>query len=200
MKKMFLAVCIAACGFFFASCDKDTFVGLDDFTKEVSATNQEMNEETFPPEWGEIIAASISAIPADDERGEYDKKCLLIRTTVGAVTVPFSREKFLPQMEDIVASNFVKGDFDESYNSGFFDKKSGIWIPATAVDSKDRLEYRVDGVCKRNIRYNTLLSMAWDWQNQKDGYFSTQVTDYICQVENNTLSIFSNGNVIMRIR
>ncbi|MBQ8870670.1 MAG: hypothetical protein IJ019_04770 [Alphaproteobacteria bacterium] len=210
---------------FLVSCEKSSYVGLDysvqqnepgtpkkdvkGETPEEETSEEEILEEptpetenvsdefekVLPPEWGIIMGADISAVPADDEDKDMDKKCLLIRTNLGAVTVVFPREEVLSEVEDIVAGNFTKGNFDESYNSAIYVDDN--WCPASAVDSKDRLEYLVDGVVKRNLRYTTLRK--WDWQN-KDDYFSTKVSGYDFKVEDGVLNIYYGGEQVLQIR
>ena len=160
----------------------------------VETTNSDEVGKVISPEWGEIVGADISAIPADDEDKNIDKKCLMIRTDLGAIAVVFSRDSF-PEEADVVAGDFVEGNFDSNYNSAVF--VEGNWVPAQAVDSKDRLEYLIDGVTKRNIRYTTLH--RWDWQN-KDDYFTTKVSGYDITVEDGVLIILKDGEQVMHIR
>lgn len=209
-KETFIAALVAASmSLFLVSCEKSSFVGLEycsvpeqtDAPKEDTATNVVIVsgefEKILPPEWGKIEGASISAVPADDEKGGcFDKKCLVIRTKLGAVTVVFPREEVLPEVADIVNYSFIKGNFDETYNSAVFAENS--WIPAQAVDSKDRLEY-IDGVAKRNLRYTTLKQ--WDWQNKNENnYFSTKVSGYEINVEDGILKVIYSGEQVLKIR
>jgi hypothetical protein len=152
-------------------------------------------EKILPPEWGDVIGADISAVPADDDDIDIDKRCLIIRTQLGAATVIYSREEALPEIADIVVANFTEGNFDESYDSAVFAENN--WVPASAFDSKDRLEYSVSGVVKRNLRYSTLKK--WDWQN-KDSYYSTKVSGYDIEVEDGVLTIIMDGEQKLHIR
>ncbi|MBE6451484.1 MAG: hypothetical protein E7016_05930 [Alphaproteobacteria bacterium] len=209
MDKIFIAALVAAImSLFLVSCEKSSYVGLEysvpvqktDTPKENTATNAVIVsgefEKILPPEWGKIEGASISAVPADDEKGGcFDKKCLIVRTELGAVVVVFLREEILPEIADIVNYSFIKGNFDETYNSAVFAENS--WIPAQAVDSKDRLEYLIEGVAKRNLRYCTLKK--WDWQN-KDDYFSTKVSGYEINVEDGILNVNYGGEQVLKIR
>ena len=207
-KETFIAALVAAImSLFLVSCEKSSYVGLEysvpvqktDTPKDNTATKDVVIvsgefEKILPPEWGIIIGAGISAVPADDEKGHFDKKCFIIRTELGAFTIVFSREEVLPEVADIVSCNFVKGNFDETYNSAVFVENS--WVPAQAVDSKDRLEYLIEGVAKRNLRYTTLKK--WDWQN-KDDYFSTKVSGYDFKVEDGILNVTYSGEQVLKI-
>ena len=229
MKQIYSAALVAAIvSLFLVSCEKSSFVGLEysvpvqktDAPKDTTSApsipkttgieekdvEEESTPETevsddfnkiLPPEWGKIEGASISAVPADDEKGHFDKKCFIIRTELGAVTIVFSREEVLPEVADIVSCNFVEGNFDASYDSAVFVENT--WIPAQAADSKDRLEYLIDGVAKRNLRYTTLKK--WDWQNKNENnYFSTKVSGYEINVEDGILSIDYSGEQVLKIR
>ena len=176
----------------------------EDVVEEETSDPDEVVEETpvsddlekiLPPEWGNVIGADISAVPADDDDMDIDKRCLIIRTQLGAATVIYSREEILPEIADIVVANFTEGNFDESYDSAVFTENN--WVPASAFDSKDRLEYFVNGVVKRNLRYTTL--QRWDWQN-KDSYYSTKVSGYDIEVEDGVLTIIMDGEQKLHIR
>jgi hypothetical protein len=203
------------------SCEKDTFIGFEPIESEVFTANETdddssdvtdeeqpiddaptdfppVSETKIPAEWGEIIEANVSAIPADDETSNrVDKKILVVVTSKGAALVPFSRDTQIPSEEAIINANFIEGNF-KGCDSGVY--KDGKWQPARAVDSEDRLEYLVDGVCKRNLRFTTLESVSWDWQNTHEGGFSTHVSQYDVVVENNQFFIFVNGEQVFELR
>lgn len=205
------------------SCEKDTFLGFepdlmeevknvseDDSTKDDSdedpsktnPTNPEPYTPTpteIPANWGQMLSASVSAVPADDDNLKSDKKILVIATSKGVLLVPFDRDILFPEKETIINANLHEGNF-EGCNSGYYNKNEGSWTPATAVDSQDRLEYLVDGVCKRNLRFTTLESVSWDWQNIHEGGFSTHVSQYDVVVENNQFFIFVNGEQVFELR
>ena len=150
--------------------------------------------KVIPDSWGNIIGAGISAVPADDVRGDYAKKCLCIRTENGAVAITFGMDTDIPSVETILAGNFVNGNYSAEYNSGIY--LNGNWTPAVAKDLSDRIAYYQDGVCKRNIRSATL--QMWNWRN---GNLSTVVDGYNFFVSNNgTLIIEYNGVTVMSLR
>lgn len=217
MKKLICAVALAC--LCLASCSKDTFIGMDYYETETSLVNSSVDDsqddsqddggsktgdpETFetkvPEQWGTILHATVSAIPADDEEISIDKKMLMISTSKGAVLVPFSREIQIPSEETIINANFIEGNFD-GCDSGVFDRENDRWTPAKAIDSVDRLEYLVDGVCRRNIRFTSLETIGWDWQNLKNDYFSTQASGYDCEVVNGQLFVYLNGDQIFELQ
>ena len=223
-RTLFTALVAVVMGFSLVSCEKySTFVGLGymEPMQDITPENQEPEsqedepslagstlsnpaedtstlvevEKILPPEWGKIVGADISAVPADDEDKDIDKKCLIIRTELGAVTVVFPREECLPEVADIVVANFTEGNFDESYDSAIYLENN--WSPASAADAKDRLNYLIDGKVRRNIRYSTLDK--WDWQN-KDDYFTTKVSGYDITVENGILNVVIGGEQKLHIR
>ncbi len=147
-----------------------------------------------PDSWGKIVGAGISAVPADDVRGDYALKCLCIRTENGAVAITFDMDTDIPSVETILAGNFVTGDYSSEYNSGFY--LNGNWMPAIAKDLTDRIAYYQGDVCKRNIRHTTLR--MWGW---RDGNLSTVVDGYSFFVSNDgTLTINYNGVTVLSLR
>ena len=161
----------------------------------------------LPENWGKIIGAGISAVPADDEAvGDYAKKCLIIRTENGAVAVPFSMNDTTPELESILAGYFVEGNFGEEYNSGYFTTSAnhgsyavGKWAPAIAQYHSDEypiLYYSdVDTPVRSLSKY--ILAM-WNWRG---GNFSHVVDGYTFSVsESGVLTINYNGQVVMQLR
>ena len=160
-------------------------------------------EKVIPSEWGKIIGAGISAVPADDERGDFAKKCLCIRTDKGAFAVVFSMSATIPSLEAITSAYFVEGEYGAEYNSGFYttsvnkgNLEVGKWAPAIAKDLKDRIAYYQGSTCKANVR-NTTLQM-WNW---RDGNLSTKVDGYIfTTTEDGTLTVEYKNEVVLRLR
>lgn len=160
-------------------------------------------EKVIPETWGKIIGAGISAVPADQENGQYAQKCITIRTDKGAVAVVFSMEDAAPEVSSILNGYFVKGNFGVEYNSGYFTTNAnrgtyavGRWAPAIAKDLTDRIAYYKDNTCVRNVR-NTSLTI-WNWRG---GNLSTVVDGYGFSVDSNSvLTITYNGKVVLQLR
>lgn len=160
-------------------------------------------ERIIPENWGKIIGAGISAVPADQVSGQYAQKCLTIRTDKGAVAVVFSMENAAPEVSSILSGYFVKGNFGAEYNSGYFTTTAnrgtysvGKWAPAIAKDLSDRIAYYKDNTCVRNVRNTSLV--IWNWRG---GNLSTVVDGYDFSVDsNNVLTVIYNGKVVLELR
>lgn len=160
-------------------------------------------DRILPENWGSIIGAGISAVPADQVNGEYAQKCLTIRTDKGAVAVTFAMENEAPEVASILSGYFVKGNFGAEYNSGYFTTNTnrgtysvGKWAPAVAKDLSDRIAYYKDNTCVRNVRNTSLV--IWNWRG---GNISTVVDGYGFSVDSNSvLTITYNGKVVMKLR
>ena len=160
-------------------------------------------DRVLPENWGSIVGAGISAVPADQVSGQYAQKCLTVRTSKGAVAVTFSMEDAAPEVSSILNGYFVKGNFGAEYNSGYFTTTAnrgtyavGKWAPAIAKDLSDRIAYYKDNTCVRNVR-NTSLTI-WNWRN---GNLSTVVDGYTFSVDSNSmLTITYNGKVVLQLR
>lgn len=160
-------------------------------------------EKTLPAAWGKIIGAGISAVPSDDESRNVAKKCLTIRTEKGAIAIPFDWNSNICSVNNILNGYFVEGNFDASYNSGFYTTSTnkgsyaaGKWAPAKASDLSDRIAYYNGSKCVRNVTFTTLLT--WGWANGQ----STKVTGYTFNVSNNdgTLTVELDGQVVLIVR
>ena len=160
-------------------------------------------DRILPENWGSIIGAGISAVPADQVNGQYAQKCITIRTDKGAVAVVFSMENAAPEVSSVLNGYFVKGNFGAEYNSGYFTTTAnrgtysvGKWAPAIAKDLTDRIAYYKDNTCVRNVR-NTSLTI-WNWRG---GNLSTVVDGYDFSVDsNNVLTVTYNGEVVLQLR
>lgn len=160
-------------------------------------------DRILPENWGSIIGAGISAVPADQVNGQYAQKCLTVRTDKGAVAVVFSMEDAAPEVSSILNGYFVKGNFGVEYNSGYFTTNAnrgtyavGRWAPAIAKDLTDRIAYYKDNTCVRNVR-NTSLTI-WNWRG---GNLSTVVDGYGFSVDSNSvLTVTYNGKVVLELR
>lgn len=161
----------------------------------------------IPENWGKIIGAGISAVPADDEAvGDYAKKCLVIRTENGAVAIPFAMSESTPELESILAGYFVEGNFGEEYNSGYFTTSAnhgsyavGKWAPAIAQYHSD--EYPILYYSDVNTPVRSLskyILAMWNWRG---GNFSHVVDGYTFSVsESGVLTITYNGETVMQLR
>ena len=160
-------------------------------------------DRVLPENWGSIVGAGISAVPADQVNGEYAQKCLTIRTSKGAVAVVFSMDAKAPEVSSVLNGYFVKGNFGSEYNSGYFTTTAnrgtysvGKWAPAIAKDLSDRIAYYKDNTCVRNVRNTSLV--IWNWRG---GNLSTVVDGYDFSVDsNNVLTVTYNGKVVMQLR
>lgn len=160
-------------------------------------------ERILPENWGKIIGAGISAVPADQVNGQYAQKCITIRTDKGAVAVTFAMVNEAPEVSSILNGYFVKGNFGVEYNSGYYTTNAnrgtyavGKWAPAIAKDLSDRIAYYKDNTCVRNVRNTSLV--IWNWRG---GNLSTVVDGYGFSVDSNSvLTITYNGKVVMQLR
>lgn len=160
-------------------------------------------DRILPENWGSIIGAGISAVPADQVNGQYAQKCITIRTDKGAVAVVFSMEDAAPEVSSILSGYFVKGNFGAEYNSGYFTTNAnrgtyavGKWAPAIAKDLSDRIAYYKDNTCVRNVRNTSLV--IWNWRG---GNLSTVVDGYDFSVDSNSvLTVTYNGKVVLELR
>ena len=214
MNRFFYALLFV--GFMCTSCEESTYLGFeytlpvednsaneDDVDRLIPTTpieieffdndDDDLGDKILPLEWGNIVGAGISAVPADAFRGSYAMKCLTIRTEHGAVAVVFDMEEDLPSFEDITGAFFVEGNFSEEYNGGVYLKER--WEPAISVDMDDRIAYFQGDTCMRNVRFTTLE--IWGW---RDGNLSTVVENYHFQAEDGLLSIYCGGECIAQIR
>ena len=157
----------------------------------------------IPDEWGKIIGAGISAVPADQVNGQYAQKCLTIRTEKGAVAVVFNMNTKAPEVSNILSGYFVEGNFGAEYNSGYYTTNANRgsysvnkWAPAIAKDLSDRIAYYKDNTCVRNVRHTTLT--MWNWRN---GNKSTVVDDYTLSVNaTGVLTVTYKGEVVLQIK
>lgn len=160
-------------------------------------------DRILPENWGSIIGAGISAVPADQVNGQYAQKCITIRTDKGAVAVVFSMENAAPEVSSVLNGYFVKGNFGAEYNSGYFTTTAnrgtysvGKWAPAIAKDLSDRIAYYKDNTCVRNVRNTSLV--IWNWRG---GNLSTVVDGYGFSVDSNSmLTVTYNGKVVLQLR
>lgn len=160
-------------------------------------------DRVLPENWGKIIGAGISAVPADQVNGQYAQKCITIRTDKGAVAVVFSMENAAPEVSSVLNGYFVKGNFGAEYNSGYFTTTAnrgtysvGKWAPAIAKDLSDRIAYYKDNTCVRNVRNTSLV--IWNWRG---GNLSTVVDGYGFSVDSNSvLTVTYNGKVVLELR
>ena len=156
-------------------------------------------EKIIPDAWGKIIGAGISAVPADDVNGDFAKKCFTLRTEKGAVAIVFDMAAEMPSVSNVLSGNFVEGNFNAAFNSGYW--RNGAWQPGIAEDWSDRLVWKNQdsedlSAVVRNLRHST-LSM-WDW---RDGNFSTVVNGYTFTVTNDgLLTVTYNGEVVLQLR
>lgn len=204
MKKIFVAMFIASFVISLTSCEKDTFLGLDE--EYIMGTPEDTEVKTdFPSEWGKIIGAGVSAVPADDDNEYCDKKCLVIRFEKGAIAVSFDRDIKFPAKEDILASQFIEGNFGEEYVSGVFVEEMECWVPAICKDGKDRLEWSSE-LKDRNVRFTSLnMTNVWSWENVKvnqngDECFSTEVEGYEFIVTGGSLDVYCARMHTMQLR
>lgn len=160
-------------------------------------------ERILPENWGKIIGAGISAVPADQVNGQYAQKCITIRTDKGAVAVTFAMVNEAPEVSSILNGYFVKGNFGVEYNSGYYTTNAnrgtyavGKWAPAIAKDLSDRIAYYKDNTCVRNVRNTSLV--IWNW---REGNLSTVVDGYDFSVDSNSvLTVTYNGKVVLELR
>lgn len=158
--------------------------------------------KTIPEDWGTIIGAGVSAVPMDQANSDNAQYCLCIRTTNGAVAVPFAIGA-QPSVAQVLGGYFVNGNFNASYNSGYYTTNANKgsyavsqWAPAVATDEANMIVYSSNGQPVRCISKATLARNNW-----RGGNLSTVVEGYDFAVSaNGTLTVSFNGQEIMRIR
>ena len=158
----------------------------------------------IPDDWGKIIGMGVTAVPADQVRGEYAQKCFTLRTEKGAVAIIADMNAKAPAVQDILNGYFCKGNYGPEYNSGYYTSNSNRgsyavnkWAPAIAKDLTDRIGYyRDQNTGARNIRFTTLR--MWNWRN---GNYSTKVDGYTFAVsDDGTLTVTYKGEVVLQLR
>lgn len=156
----------------------------------------------IPDSWGTIVGAGVSAVPMDDHNSDAAQYCICIRTTNGAVAVPFAIGA-QPTVAQVLAGYFVNGSFDASYNSGYYTTEVNKgsyavskWAPAVATDESSMILYSSLGQPVRCISRATMARNNW-----RNGNYSTVVEGYTFAVsQNGTLTVSYNGQEVMRIR
>jgi hypothetical protein len=169
---------------------------------EASIYVERLIDKIIPEAWGTITGAGISAVPSDDESGNFAKKCLTIRTTKGAVAVVFDWGNTIATTAEVLGSSFVEGSFGSSYNSGYWTFSSnkmnnpeGIWAPAIAKDGTKNILYYNGDTLVSSVSH-AMLDM-WGWAN---GH-STVVSGYTFSVDDNgVLTVKKDNTVVMKIR
>ncbi len=158
----------------------------------------------IPDEWGKIIGMAVTAVPADQVRGEYAQLCFNLRTDKGSTAIVTDITNKAPSLNEILGSYFVKGTFGQEYNSGYYTSNSNRgsyavnkWAPAIAKDLTDRIGYyRDQNTGARNIRFTTLK--MWNWRN---GNYSTKVDGYTFAVsDDGTLTVTYKGEIVLQLR
>lgn len=170
--------------------------------------------KVFTKDQGTIISAAITYVPADDEKKDCAKKCILIQTTKGAKTVVFPLEQIVPSNEQLLRGYFTVGNFGEKYNSAYFTEKDnhgqypvGKWAPAIAKDfdggvrytSRQNLVRRLKAYSTRGMECakNLALTPANAWNC---GYRTSHVEGYYFVVAQGELVIKFNDREVMRLQ
>ena len=209
----------------YASKAKATMtVGTVSVSKDASSTrNFKVKRDIpkiIPEEWGKITFAGFSAVPAhlinpeagftagniaDGNGAQTAASCMLIGTDKGAIPVVFGwadNAPVVPTTEQILGSTFTAGNYDKSYNSGYYNTYSAsvgalnAWIPAKASDPGTGINYDIPGIPSIRFVRNESLSM-WGWRG---GNYSTVLSGYTCTVDDGTLTVKYNGEIVLEIR
>jgi len=159
----------------------------------------------IPDEWGKIKSAGFSAVPSHlDANGNYvdgsnaqtATSCMTIVTDKGAVPVLFGwadQDPRVPTTAQILASPFTTGTYTADYNSAYYNNG---WVPAIAKDTNTGISYSIPGVPDIRFVRNESLVM-WGWRG---GNYSTVLPGYTCMVEDGTLTVTYNGQVVLELR
>ncbi len=155
-------------------------------------TNLKLLAKNIPDAWGTIRNFGVSVVPADDVNGHFAKKAFCLVTDSGAVAVVLDYNRDLPTVDEINKGHFVKGSYDASYNSAYWDKTQNLWKPAVARDEQKGIYYYDHNVKKAIVTYVDLG--IWNgWQHGK----TTVVTGYSISVQNGVLSVKApNGSTL----
>ena len=154
--------------------------------------------KNLPADWGDVLGIQVTAVPADDVDGKYEKHAFCLRTTKGAVAIVINRERALPTIGEITSAHFVYGSFDASYNSAFFttdrnhhDLPVGVWAPAVGKDVNGGVSYYYKNANVANVS-NADLHIWGSWR-------SVYVSGYNSKLENGVLTLTAPNGDSLRL-
>lgn len=152
-------------------------------------------DKILPKEWGVLQSFGVSAVPADDVRGSYARKCFCFVTDKGAFSVVTDMNNDIVSREEILNASFYEGEYTSEYNSAWY-YGNNDWEPAIAEDASDRINYYVGGKVVRNIRHSTLD--MWGW---RDGYNSCVIDGYTYTLDDNgVMIVYYNDKEVLKLK
>ena len=161
-------------------------------------------KKNLPENWGDVIGIQVTAVPADDVDGYFEKHAFCLRTTLGAVAVVIDRDRELPRIDEITSAYFVwdKALSDEAYNSAFFTtsrNRNGLelnkWAPAIGRDIDGGVSYFYKN---NNVANVSSLDLKL-WTNWHNGH-TVQVKGYASKLENGVLTVTSPKGEVLKLR
>lgn len=162
--------------------------------------------KVFTKDQGTIISATVSLVFGNDGKGIDMKRCLLIRTTKGAMAIVFSMEQTVPAKEQIAEAYFAKGYYPDTYNSAYLTKKYnngaypvGKWVPA--IHNMPRLTDErlvADCVYMTDMFYGKQIVRSV--QNMDLRLYRNVIRPYELSVTDGVLVISYNGKEVMRLQ
>ena len=149
----------------------------------------------LPSEYGKLKSFGVSAVPADDVKGDYAKKCFCFVTENGAFSVVSDINEPSITIEELLSATFYEGEYTSDYNSAWYYGHND-WEPAIMETAKDRLNYYVGGEVVRNLRFTTLK--MWKW---RDGNISGDIEGYTYTVDDNGIMfLYYNDELVLKIK
>ena len=162
--------------------------------------------KVFTKDQGTIISATVSLVFGNDGKGIDMKRCLLIRTTKGAMAIVFSMEQTVPAKEQIAEAYFAKGYYPDTYNSAYLTKKYnngvypvGKWVPA--IHNMPRLTDErlvADCVYMTDMFYGKQIVRSV--QNMDLRFYRNVIRPYELSVTDGVLVISYNSKEVMRLQ
>ena len=147
--------------------------------------------KVFTKDQGTIISATVSLVFGNDGKGIDMKRCLLIRTTKGAMAIVFSMEQTVPAKEQIAEAYFAKGYYPDTYNSAYLTKKynNGVFVYNLLI---------ADCVYMTDMFYGKQIVRSV--QNMDLRFYRNVIRPYELSVTDGVLVISYNSKEVMRLQ
>lgn len=162
--------------------------------------------KVFTKDQGTIISATVSLVFGNDGKGIDMKRCLLIRTTKGAMAIVFAMEQTVPTKEQIAEAYFAKGYYPDNYNSAYLTKKYnngvypvGKWVPAMHNMPQLTDERLVaDCVYMSDMFYGK--EIVRKVKNMDLRFYRNVIRPYKLSVTDGVLTVSYNNKEVMRLQ
>ena len=168
-------------------------VTINPIPSEASVELQYM-DKIIPEEWGQLQSFGISAVPADDVRGSYARKCFCFVTDKGSFVIIKDMDDVVPTTKELKEATFYEGNYENHNSAWWYGQEE--WEPAIAETIADRINYYVNGEVVRNIRFSTLE--VWGW---RDGNLSHVIDGYTYNVdEDGKMSLYYDNELVLELK